>query len=182
MEQPVCEMCEYSPGAIYQHATDCYDPEDDRPNLCSGTGAHYDDCRGNWVPCPACQPQPERVLIYGSRTWRDPEPIKAFVDSLPVGTVVVHGAQRSRDPKTGELYGADYFADLFAGKRGLDVEPHPAKWGSYGRRAGPIRNEEMAHANLTQARGFRSVGESRGTDDMTRRLEAAGVPHEVTVR
>ncbi len=51
----ICETCEYSPGAIYEHASDCYDEEDDTPNLCSGTGVHYDDCLGRWVPCPSCQ-------------------------------------------------------------------------------------------------------------------------------
>ncbi len=60
-DRPDCGTCEYSPGAIYEHASDCYDPEDDRPNLCSGTGVHYDDCRGQWVPCPDCQPQPRLV-------------------------------------------------------------------------------------------------------------------------
>ena len=52
--EPDCEVCEYSPGAIYQHAADCYDDEDDGPNLCSGSGVHETDCRGEWVPCPAC--------------------------------------------------------------------------------------------------------------------------------
>ena len=51
-----CEQCEYSPGAYYQHADDCYDEEDGGPNLCSGTGAHFEDCRGQWIPCPECSP------------------------------------------------------------------------------------------------------------------------------
>lgn len=59
-DEPVCELCEYSPGAIYVHAEDCYDDEDGRPNLCSGTGVHETDCRGEWVPCPSCQ-EPERT-------------------------------------------------------------------------------------------------------------------------
>jgi hypothetical protein len=61
-EAPDCEMCEYSPGAIYVHAQDCYDEEDGSPNLCSGTGVYETDCRGSWVPCPACQPQPHDVV------------------------------------------------------------------------------------------------------------------------
>jgi hypothetical protein len=132
----------------------------------------------------------ERVLIYGSRTWRDPEPIRAFVDALPADAVVLHGAQRSYDKATGESYGADYYADLFARQRGLTVEPYPADWLAHvncrcrshrGRclAAGPRRNQQIVAAGPTSARGFRMPGESRGTDDMTRRLAKAGVPHEV---
>ena len=132
----------------------------------------------------------ERILIYGSRTWRDPAPIRAFVATLPPDAVVVHGAQRSYDPETDESYGADYFADQAARDRGLEVEPHPAQWTVHERcrcrshrgrclGAGPRRNAEMAQANLTRGQGFRLAGESRGTDDMTRRLAAAGIPHEV---
>lgn len=135
----------------------------------------------------------ERVLIYGSRTWRDPGPIRAFVATLAPDTVVVHGAQRSRDKDTGELYGADYFADQAARERGLTVEPHPAQWTVHencrcrshrGRclGAGPRRNAEMADSKPDRAQGYRMSGESRGTDDMTRRLVAAGIPHEVTTR
>lgn len=133
---------------------------------------------------------PERVLIYGSRTWRDPEPIRAFVATLAPDTVVVHGAQRSYDKDTGEEYGADFFADRAARDRGLTVEPYPAQWTVHencrcrshrGRclGAGPRRNAVMARANLTRAQGYRMPGESKGTDDMTRKLIAAGIPHEV---
>jgi hypothetical protein len=123
----------------------------------------------------------ERVLIYGSRTWRDYCSIRAFVAMLPPGTIVVHGAQKSWDPETKTHYGADYFADRAAREFGLEVEPHPAKWGQYGNRAGPIRNQEMADSRPDRAQGFRSAGESRGTDDMTRCLVAAGIPHAVEI-
>lgn len=131
---------------------------------------------------PGGEAMSERVLIYGSRTWRDPEPIRTLVDSLPPDAVVVHGGQRSWDPVKREHYGADHLADVAAKARGLVREVHPAEWGRFGRRAGPLRNEQMAKANLTRAHGFRSQGESRGTDDMTARLEKAGVPHKVTRR
>jgi len=111
----------------------------------------------------------ERVLIYGSRTWLNHAPIRAFADSLPSDATVV----------TGGAAGADHIGFLAAKARGLHCEVYPADWKTYGRRAGPIRNQEMLDHGLTRARGFRCSGESRGTDDMTRRLEAAGIPHEV---
>lgn len=124
----------------------------------------------------------QRILIYGSRTWRDPEPIRAFVATLPADAVVIHGAQKSWDKETKTWYGVDYFADRFARERGLTVEAHPANWTVFGRRAGPMRNSEMAAADLTRARGWRMEGESRGTDDMFEKLNASGVPNEFTVR
>lgn len=121
----------------------------------------------------------ERVLIYGSRTWRDPEPIRAFVNSLPAGTVVVHGGQRSWDRIKREYFGADHFADVAAKARGLVREIHRAEWARLGRRAGPFRNQEMADSKPDRAQGFRMPGESTGTDGMTTLLVAAGIPHEV---
>lgn len=111
----------------------------------------------------------QRILIYGSRTWRDPEPIRAFVATLPDDSVVIHGGAR----------GADEIAGRLAADRGLRVEVYPADWARDGKAAGPIRNAVMARANLTRARGYRMPGESRGTDGMTKLLEKAGVPHEV---
>ncbi len=110
-----------------------------------------------------------RVLIYGSRTWLDHGPIRAFVDSLPSDCTVV----------TGGAAGADHIGFLAARARGLHCEVYPADWKTHGRRAGPIRNQEMLDHGLTLARGFRVDGESRGTDDMTERLVRAGVPHQV---
>lgn len=121
----------------------------------------------------------DRLLIYGSRTWRDAGTIRAFVAMQPPGTIIVHGAQKSWDPETKTFYGADYFADQAAREFGFQVEPHPAKWNQYGRRAGPLRNREMADSRPDRAHGFRMPGESPGTDDMTRCLVAAGIPHAV---
>ena len=75
----------------------------------------------------------ERVLIYGSRTWRDPEPIQAFVTSLPDDAVVIHGGAA----------GADRLAGEAARARGLTVEVYWADWATHGKAAGPIRNAVM---------------------------------------
>lgn len=108
----------------------------------------------------------ERVVVYGSRTWRDPAPIRAYIDSLPPTAVVI----------TGGAWGADRIAHLAAQARGLATEVYPADWDRHGRRAGPLRNQQMLDSGVTEARGFRMPGLSNGTDDMTLRLVAAGVP------
>lgn len=107
----------------------------------------------------------ERVLIFGSRNWTDPAPIRAFVQSLPDDAVVIHGAA----PGAAAL------------NFGLRVIEYPAKWTLLGRRAGPVRNQQMIdEGKPTRARGFRTSGDSRGTDDMTSRLIGAGIPVEIT--
>lgn len=112
----------------------------------------------------------ERVLIYGSRTWMDPEPIRALVNGLDDDAVVISGGAA----------GADFWGMQAARQRGLAFVVYPAQWGEHGKAAGPIRNQQMLdEGKPTRAVGFRSTGRSTGTDDMTRRLVKAGVPHEV---
>ena len=110
------------------------------------------------------------VLIYGSRTWTDREAIELVVFGLERDTIIVHGGAR----------GADSLADEAAILWGLTRRVYLADWLKHGRAAGPIRNQTMIDKEQpTYAYGFRMPGESRGTDDMTRRLEVAGIPHEV---
>lgn len=114
---------------------------------------------------------PERVLIYGSRDWIDSDAIRDTVFLLPKGSVVIHGGAR----------GADQIAGIWARHYGLEEIVFPANWAKDGKAAGPIRNQRMIdEGKSTRAYGFRMPGESRGTDDMTRRLVADGIPHEVT--
>lgn len=107
-----------------------------------------------------------RVIVCGSRTWLDKNPIYDFLRVLPAGSVIVHGAAR----------GADQIADSAARSLGLAVEPHPADWERLGRAAGPARNQKMADAGADALFAFRQQGESPGTDDMIRRAKAAGIP------
>ena len=114
-----------------------------------------------------------RVLICGSRNWRDRDLIKQVVGALPVGSTVI----------TGGAPGADTIAMQEARLRGLGQQVFRADWVRYGKAAGPIRNQEMldeGRPDLVIA--FRLEGKSRGTDDMIRRAKSAGVPVEVFTR
>lgn len=80
-----------------------------------------------------------RILVSGSRYWKDWETIGKVLtfetrDCKPEDVTIVHGAAR----------GADSIAESFALERGYINEPHPAEWDKYGKRAGAIRNAEMA--------------------------------------
>lgn len=116
-----------------------------------------------------------KILICGSRGWKDHRPIDAIVagyDVLAEGAgedlVIVHGGA----PK-----GADAMADRIGRRWGIKVEKVPADWDKYGKAAGFIRNQQMLdehHPDVVYA--FRAYGKSNGTDDMCARAQAAGIP------
>lgn len=47
---------------------------------------------------------------------------------------------------SGKAPGIDACGERYAHEYNIPVEPHPAKWGEYGKAAGPYRNREMAQA------------------------------------
>lgn len=109
-----------------------------------------------------------RVLICGSRTWEDEEPIKRLLSSMSGYTVVIHGAAQ----------GADSIAGRVAKELGFEVLPFPAKWDRYGRAAGPIRNTQMLNEGLPDiVYAFHTnIEASKGTADMVRQAKKSGVP------
>lgn len=113
-----------------------------------------------------------RVIVCGSRNWKDEEAIHARLEQLPrEGLVIANGGAR----------GADRIAWLWAEDHGVDVETFVARWDDKGRAAGPIRNLEMlGYAPTDLVLAFRSEGESRGTDHMCTIAARRGVPVEVT--
>lgn len=127
-----------------------------------------------------------RILVTGSRNWRDRSAIAAAISAwlesqgtsigaaFPIPTVV-HGKQVTEDRATGELHGADYLAHQVATNWGYGVEPHPAEWEKYGRKAGPIRNQLMVDLGADVCLAF-PLGRSPGTRDCMRRARAAGIP------
>ena len=116
-----------------------------------------------------------RLLVTGSRTWTDHEAIRAELSRAwkqlgkHPGTVLVHGACPT---------GADKIADEVWHEWGMPVEPHPADWGRYGRRAGPIRNTLMVRAGADHVLAF-PVGHSPGTRGCIRTARQAGLNVQV---
>ena len=111
-----------------------------------------------------------RVLICGSRSWDDSDAVAIEIANLPNDAVVIHGAAP----------GADSLAGRWALFYGLVVYEYPADWAKYGRRAGPIRNQQMLdEGSPDEVIAFRKRGPSPGTDDMIRRARAEGLPVRV---
>jgi len=88
------------------------------------------------------------VLVTGSRTWNQPAPVWDRLDGLlaehgPQGRclIIIHGKAKR---------GVDLFAHIWAEEQhridpmAVREWPFPADWANLGRKAGMVRNDEMA--------------------------------------
>ena len=108
-----------------------------------------------------------RVVVYGGRDWDNQAALDTALDFLHAQhgfTRLIHGGYR----------GADRQAEYWADRRGVPVHCFSANWGRYGARAGPLRNQWMVDVGRPELAVEFPGG--RGTRDMRRRLEKAGVP------
>lgn len=106
-----------------------------------------------------------KVIIAGSRTVTNPEAVKAAIDASKfVITEVVCGMAK----------GADLLGRLWAQYNGIPVKEFPADWNLYGKKAGCLRNEQMAQ----YADALIAVwdGESRGTLNMINKAKKRNIP------
>ena len=79
-----------------------------------------------------------RVIISGSRKFNDyillEKTMDNFLSNIKTDIVVVCGM----------AYGADSLGEKYAKLKGYKIDYFPANWNLYGKRAGYIRNEQMA--------------------------------------
>lgn len=114
-----------------------------------------------------------RVIVCGSRNWNDRKRIRERIGDLGLETenlqcTVIHG----------NAPGADRMAANEAKLLGLLIESHPADWDFYGRRAGIVRNVEMAKAGADLCIAFYD-GSSPGTAHMIKTAQKHGIPVEI---
>ena len=109
-----------------------------------------------------------RVAVFGSRTWDDTRAIKAFINGLPDGIVVV----------SGRASGADKMAAHYALKRGLVVVECLPPWDALGRRAGAVRNQVIV--DISDCGHAFQKNASAGTQITIDMFARAGKPCEVT--
>ena len=112
-----------------------------------------------------------RVLVCGSREWKDLQKIQARLSQLPSDSVVIHGDCR----------GADRMAGDVAEALGFRVERYPADWVKLGKKAGPMRNTRMIEEGKPELgiAFHEDFHHSTGTADCVRKMEAKGIPVEV---
>lgn len=116
----------------------------------------------------------KRVLVTGSRTYRDHQRIKTALHSAwillgaPKDCVLVHGAAD----------GADLIAAQTWAAAGLPTDPHPVtkrQWRDIGGYAGNLRNERMVRKGADICLAFPN-DDSSGTLHCIREAQEAGIP------
>lgn len=114
-----------------------------------------------------------RVIIAGSRSFRDYELLKAKCDAIldrkgrTHEIVIVSGTARGTD-KLGERYAREH---------GYQSRQFPANWASFGKVAGIVRNSDMAR-NADALIAFWD-GKSPGTRNMIENARRLGLPVRV---
>ena len=120
-----------------------------------------------------------KILICGSRHWTNYDSIISAVQRL----VVKYGKENITIIEGGAP-GADSLARQAAIECGISYKEFPADWGRFGRKAGPIRNQQMLdELDVTESGGqdmvvafHEDIEKSRGTRDMVNRARKNGVP------
>jgi len=107
-----------------------------------------------------------RVIVCGGRNYRDRAAVFAALDRLHAERGIDFLIQGVAD-------GADYLAWQWADERGVPCGSYPAQWDEHGKRAGPIRNQEMIDEG--KADGVVAFPGGKGTADLVQRAAAAGL-------
>lgn len=109
----------------------------------------------------------QRVLVCGGRDYPDRRRVCEILDTAhaanPIILLIAGGAN-----------GADALAVDWARMRGVPYKTFPAEWERLGLAAGPMRNQQM----LDEGKPHMVIAfpGGRGTADMIKKANAAGVP------
>lgn len=112
-----------------------------------------------------------RVVVTGSRAWRDRDLIRRFLETLPRDTIVHHGGARGADRIAGELA-----KELFS------CEPVVYPYvGELGKMGGHARNTVMLGAAAPDlVAGFPVFGPSGGTHNCLEKATFLCLPVVIT--
>lgn len=113
-----------------------------------------------------------KLCIFGSRGVTDLDLALNIIE-----TVLEETKWAVTEVVSGTARGADTLGEEWAEQMEIPVKRFPADWGRYGKRAGYVRNGEMAEY-CDCAIGLWD-GESRGTSMMVDCLVAAGKPFAI---
>lgn len=126
-----------------------------------------------------------RVLVCGSRTWTNRDAIRRELETLPAGSVIIHGDNgydAAGNPLWGQpdelaVRGADKLAGAIAQELGFTVKTFTPDWKQFGYSAGPRRNTRMLQDGRPElVLAFcEDLETSRGTRDMVTKARKAGV-------
>lgn len=115
-----------------------------------------------------------RVIVAGSRGFNDYELMKEklllFFSNLELEDIEI---------VSGTASGADKLGEKFAKEHGCSIKRFPAEWNEYGRKAGMIRNNEMA--DYADACVCFWDGHSKGTAGMARIADRKGLNLRIVI-
>lgn len=119
---------------------------------------------------PALESRPWRILVTGSRDWRDADMLgRALYEEIDASPrqeiVVVHGACPQGADRLAAEFCESETAWLEPAGTGLVEEPHPADWSTHGRAAGFRRNAEMVDLGADVCLAFVNPCTKRGCPD-----------------
>lgn len=109
-----------------------------------------------------------RVIIAGGRDYGSYSLLCKTMDRM-----LCNKQSESIQIVCGKAHGADTLGERYARERGYSVNDFPANWKTYGKRAGYIRNVEMAQ-NADALVAFWD-GQSRGTAHMIKMAKEYGL-------
>ena len=105
-----------------------------------------------------------RVIVAGSRDFTDKERLYKILDNR------LASIKDDVEIISGHCRGADMLGEQYAKDHNIPVVLFPADWNAYGKRAGYIRNKQMAEY-ASEENGVLiafPIGEARGTKMMIR--------------
>lgn len=118
-----------------------------------------------------------RIIIAGSRDFTDYKFLKKNCSRI-LSDLEKNGTKREDiEIISGTARGADRLGERFAAQYGIKVRRFPADWDRFGKRAGFIRNREMAEY-ASEDNGILVAfwdGRSRGTSSMIDLAKQAGL-------
>ena len=109
-----------------------------------------------------------RIIVAGSRNFNDYKLLQEKLD---------HILQNVESPEivSGHARGTDQLGERYAVANGMVYHVFPAQWRKYGRRAGLIRNQQMADFADALIAFYPENRESRGTADMIDKARQKGL-------
>lgn len=102
-----------------------------------------------------------KIIIAGGRDFNNYKLLKDNVDFY-LSEAIKNGD--SIEIVSGKAKGADSLGEKYAKEKGYSIDEHPAKWNKLGKRAGYVRNEEMAKVSHALIAFW--DGKSKGTKHM----------------
>ncbi len=123
-----------------------------------------------------------RIIVAGTRTFSDYELLRNRLDDF-----ISKLKQKHPDKQvviiTGAAKGADQLGSFYARSHNIPLKEFPADWTTYGKAAGPIRNQQMLDYALHEIPELIVFwdGESRGTKNMMNIAKRHNVQTEIVL-